>query len=129
MCLGFPGRTTKDTMESVTMPFVAFVSQLLDTRPALTTLPMSGSSEKLTTSAGSPSTTEVAWVPEGPKEGEMVTPAPALVLAKSVASTREGGLGRRVRHQVDGAALGAGGQGTEGQAGQGHGPDGADAAS
>ncbi len=63
------------------------VAQLLETRPALTTLPMSGSSEKLTTSAGSPSTTEVAWVPEGPKEGETVTPAPALVLAKSAAST------------------------------------------
>ena len=48
---------------------------------------MSGSSERFTTSAGSPSTTDVACVPEGPKEGETVTPAPALVLAKSVAST------------------------------------------
>ena len=54
---------------------------------------MSGSSEKLTTSAGSPSTTAVAWVPEGPKEGEMLTPAPALVLAKSAASTVKAGLG------------------------------------
>ena len=48
---------------------------------------MSGSSEKLTRSAGRPLTTEVAWVPDGPKEGETVTPAPALVLAKSAAST------------------------------------------
>ena len=87
MCLGFPGRTTKDTMESVTMPLVAFLSQLLDTRPALTTLAMSVSSEKFTRSAGSPSATEVAWVPDGPKEGETVTPAPAWVLAKSASST------------------------------------------
>ena len=59
----------------------------LDTRPALTTLVMSGSSEKFTTSAGSPLTTEVAWVPEGPKEGVTVTPAPAFVVAKALAST------------------------------------------
>ena len=87
MCLGFPGRTTNDTMESVTMPLVGPLSQELDTSPALTSLSMSGSSERFTTSAGSPSTTDVASVPEGPKEGETVTPAPAFVLAKSVAST------------------------------------------
>ena len=83
MCLGFPGRTMKLTMESVTMPLVAFLSHELDTRPALTSLAMSGSSEKLTTSAGRPSTTEVACVPDGPNEPDTVTPAPELVLAKS----------------------------------------------
>ena len=36
-------------------------------------------------SAGRPSTTEVAWVPEGPKEEETVMPAPAFVLAKAAA--------------------------------------------
>ena len=87
MCLGFPGRTMKETMEFVTMPLVGPWSHELETRPALTTLVMSGSSEKFTRSAGSPSTTEVAWVPEGPKEGETVTPAPALVVAKALAST------------------------------------------
>src|ERR1700693_194836 len=87
MCLGLPGRTTNETMESVTMPLVDPLSQELDTSPAFTTLAMSGSSEKLTRSAGRPLTTEVAWVPEGPKEGVTVTPAPALVLAKSAAST------------------------------------------
>ena len=87
MCLGFPGRTMNETMESVTIPLVGPLSHELDTRPALTSLAMSGSSEKFTTSAGSPSITAVAWVPEGPNEGETVTPAPALVLAKSVAST------------------------------------------
>src|SRR5271168_1654143 len=80
MCLGFPGRTMNETMEFVTIPLVALRFQVLDTRPALTTLVMSGVSEKLTMSAGSPSTTDVAWVPEGPKEEEMVTPVPALVL-------------------------------------------------
>src|SRR5208283_4734845 len=87
MCLGLPGRTTKETMESVTMPLVLPLSHELDTRPALTSLTMSGLREKLTRSAGSPLTTEVAWVPDGPKEGETVTPAPAFVLAKSVART------------------------------------------
>src|ERR1700685_334063 len=85
MCFGFPGRTMNDTMEFVTIPFVPFRSHELETRPALTTLVMSGVSEKLTMSAGSPSTTDVAWVPEGPKEGDTVTPDPALVLAKAVA--------------------------------------------
>src|ERR1700683_1766012 len=87
MCLGFPGRTMKDTMESVTMPLVGPLSHELETSPALTTLSMSGSSEKLTTSAGRPSITEVACVPDGPNDCEIVTPAPAFVLAKSAAST------------------------------------------
>src|ERR1700760_1907353 len=81
MCLGFPGRTTNDTIEFVTMPFVGPLFHELDTSPALTTLVMSGSSEKLRRSAGSPLTTEGDWVPEGPKEEDTVTPAPALVLA------------------------------------------------
>ena len=75
-----------ETMEFVTMPLVGVRSHELETRPALTTLVMSGVSEKLTRSAGSPSTTEVAWVPEGPKEEETVMPAPAFVLAKAAAS-------------------------------------------
>src|SRR5580658_3637900 len=85
MCLGFPGRTMKDTIELVTMPLVGPLSHELETRPALTSLAMSGSSDRLTTSAGSPSMTEVAWVPEGPNDCETVTPAPAFVLAKSAA--------------------------------------------
>src|ERR1700724_3464020 len=87
MCLGLPGRTTNETMESVTMPLVGPLSHELETRPAFTSLAMSGSSEKLTRSAGRPLTTEVAWVPDGPKEGETVTPVPVFVLAKSAAST------------------------------------------
>ena len=45
---------------------------------------MSGVSEKLTTSAGRPSTTEVDWEPEAPKDWEKVTPCPALVAWKAV---------------------------------------------
>src|ERR1700761_8763418 len=86
-CLGFPGRTMNDTMELVTMPLVGVRFHELETRPAFTTLVMSGSSEKLTRSAGRPLITDVACVPEGPKEGEMVTPAPAFVAAKSLART------------------------------------------
>src|SRR5258708_7832785 len=92
MCLGLPGRTMNETTESVTMPLVGPLAHELDTRPALTTLVMSGSSEKFTTSAGSPLTTEVAWVPEGPNEEETVAPAPALVLAKALATTLSAGL-------------------------------------
>src|SRR6516225_10142241 len=77
MCLGFPGRTTNETMESVTMPLVEVLSHALETRPAFTSFSMSGAREKLTTSAPSPSTTAVAWVPEGPNEGDTVTPPPA----------------------------------------------------
>src|ERR1700722_2493592 len=86
MCLGLPGRTMNETIEFVTMPLVGVRSHELATRPALTTLVMSGVSEKFRRSAGSPLTTDVAWVPDGPKEEETVMPAPALVLAKAVAS-------------------------------------------
>src|SRR6185437_17068995 len=82
MCLGLPGRTTNETIGLVTMPLVGVLAQLLETRPALATLSMSSESEKLTTSAGSPSATEVAWVPEGPKDEDTVTPDPALVLRR-----------------------------------------------
>src|SRR5271167_4651353 len=76
MCFGLPGRTMNETMEFVTMPLVGVRSHELETRPALTTLFMSRASEKLRRSAGSPSTTEVAWVPEGPNEEDTVIPAP-----------------------------------------------------
>ena len=127
MCFGLPGRTTNETMELVTMPLVGPLSHELDTSPALTTLSMSGAREKLRRSAGSPSTTDVAWVPDGPKEGEMVTPAPAFVLAKSAASTRERRLRRRVGDQVHAAgALGTGGERAQGQGRECEHSDGAD---
>ena len=66
MCCGFPLRTTKETIELVTIPLVGPLSQDAETSPAFTSLSMSGAREKFTTSAGRPSTTEVAWVPEGP---------------------------------------------------------------
>ena len=75
-------------------------------------------------SAGSPSTTDVAWVPEGPKEEEMVTPEPGLGLGEGGGQGAVGGLGRRVGHQVGGAARGgAGREGGEGQAAEGQGGD------
>ena len=84
MCLGFPLRTTNETMELVTKPLVAFLFQLGLTMPALTSLVMSGVREKLTTSAGRPSTTAVACDPDAPKDWEKVTPCPALVASKAV---------------------------------------------
>ena len=125
MCFGFPLRTTKDTMELVTMPLVVLWSQLFDTRPALTNFAMSGSSEKLTRSAGKPSTTEVAWVPEGPKEGDTVTPLPPWSW-RSPGQHRVRGLGRGVRHEAHRTARGARGQsrdGSEGERGEGEGAD------
>src|ERR1700722_10475442 len=92
MCLGFPLRTTNETMELVTKPLVAFLFQLALTRPALTSLVMSGVNEKLTTSAGRPSTTEVDWEPEAPKDWEKVTPAPALVAWKAGMRAAEAGF-------------------------------------
>src|SRR5271156_804035 len=79
MCFGFPWRTMNDTIESVTMPLVGPLSQLGETSPAVTSFCMSGSREKFTTSAGRPSVTEVACVPDGPKDWENVTPWPADV--------------------------------------------------
>src|SRR5579863_8324534 len=73
MCLGLPGRTTNDTIELVTNPFVGPLAQVALTSPAFTSLFMSGASEKLTTSAGKPFTTAVACVPEGPKDWLKVT--------------------------------------------------------
>jgi len=64
--LRIPLAHTNETIESVTMPLVGPESHDGDTRPALTTLSMSEESEKLTTSAGSPDATSVAWVPDGP---------------------------------------------------------------
>src|SRR5580658_9469780 len=68
MFFGLPLRTTKTTTESVTKPFVGPLSQLDATRPALTSVSMSGVREKLTTSAGCPAATARDWVPDGPKD-------------------------------------------------------------
>ena len=85
MCFGFPLRTTNTTTESVTMPWSGpTVSHFGETRPAFTSFSMSGSSEKLTTSAAWPLMTLVAWVPEGPKEPATVMPSPAGYLEKAV---------------------------------------------
>ena len=67
MCSGLPFGTTKTTTESVTMPFVTGLeSQLEETRPFATRLSMSVAVEKLTTSAGCPAMTALAWLPEAP---------------------------------------------------------------
>jgi hypothetical protein len=79
MCLGLPGRTMNDTIELVTIPWVGVELHLDETMPALTSLVMSGASEKLTTSAGRPSATAVAWEPEAPNDWEKVTLLPAEV--------------------------------------------------
>ncbi len=91
MCLGFPLRTTNETMELVTMPLVGVALQVGETMPAFTSLVMSGASEKLTTSAGRPSTTAVAWEPEAPKDWEKVTALPGR---GGVERLDEGGIGR-----------------------------------
>jgi len=78
------------TVESATKPssaaLVGFFCQLLATRPALTTVFMSGINEKFTTSAGWPAATSWACVPEAPKEFVNVTPCPAGVASKAVSS-------------------------------------------
>src|ERR1700722_11445514 len=91
--LGFPFLTMNETIELVTIPAVGPLSQLGDTIPALTSLSISGVSEKLTTSAGRPETTDVACVPEAPNDVENVTPAPALVALKALMSAEYAGFG------------------------------------
>ena len=87
MSLGLPSLTTNETIELVTIPLVGPLSQVEATRPALTSLFMSGASEKLTTSAGRPLTTAVAWEPEAPKDWEKVTPLPAAVAENDLVRT------------------------------------------
>src|ERR1700677_1359120 len=86
MCFGLPLRTMKDTIELVTMPWVAPEFHLGETIPALTSFCMSGEREKLTTSAGRPSTTAVACEPEAPNDWENVTDLPAVVALKALIS-------------------------------------------
>src|SRR6201996_6542669 len=66
MFFGLPLRTTNVTTEPNGTPLVASLSQSLETLPALTNRVMSGSTEKLTTSAGLPSATTRDLVPEAP---------------------------------------------------------------
>ncbi len=64
--LGLPSRTTKQTTERVTMPWYWLFFQFLATKPRLTSVVMSGSSESMTTSALRPSTIARAWSPDAP---------------------------------------------------------------
>ena len=66
MFFGLPLRTTSETTEPNGMPLVASAFQSLATLSALTSLATSGSTEKLTMSAGLPSTTARDWSPDAP---------------------------------------------------------------
>src|ERR1700759_1754429 len=77
MFFGLPGRTTRVTTDPNGMPLVASLFQSLETLPALTSRVMSGSTEKLTMSAGLPSTTPRDWSPEAPYEVTTWTPLPS----------------------------------------------------
>src|SRR6516162_4386862 len=68
MFFGLPLRTTSVTTDPHGIPLVASVFQALETLPAFTNRAMSGSTEKVTTSAGVPSTTPRDWSPEAPYE-------------------------------------------------------------
>jgi len=83
MCLGLPLRTMITTIDSLTMPFVAFSFQSADTSPALTSFSTSGSSEKFTTSACSPLSTARACAPEPPYDWLKVMPLPSGVASKA----------------------------------------------
>jgi hypothetical protein len=59
-------RTTNTTTDLVIMPLVGPAFQSLATRPVSTSLVMSGSREKVTTSAARPFWTARLWSPEAP---------------------------------------------------------------
>ena len=65
------------------MPLYLFAFHVGATRPALTSVRMSGSSEKSTTSAGSPLTIACAWSAEGPYDCVNETSLPAGVCWKA----------------------------------------------
>ena len=66
MFFGLPLRTISATTDFVTSPCVGVAAQFDDTSPSLTSRVMSGSSENVTTSAGSPDSTARLWSPDGP---------------------------------------------------------------
>ena len=66
MFFGLPSRTAKVTSEPNGSPFWAPAFQSSSTRPAFTSRVISGSTEKLTTSAGLPDSTPRDWSPEAP---------------------------------------------------------------
>src|SRR6266545_767198 len=83
MCFGLPERKTITTTERVTTPLYLFAFHVGATSPALTSVRMSGSSEKSTTSAGSPLTTACAWSADGPYDCVKSTPCPTGVCWKA----------------------------------------------
>ena len=129
MCFGLPGRTMNETMEFVTMPLVGVRSHELDTRPALTTLVMSGVEREVHEVGGQPVDHRGGLGARGPEGGGDGDTRPGLGLGEGGGQRAVGGLWRRVGHQVDGAARGgAGRKGGEGQPAEGQGTDGGGAA-
>src|SRR3954471_1438512 len=83
MFFGLPLRTTSETTDPNGMPLVASAFQSLATLLPLTRRLTSGSTEKLTMSAGLPSTTARDWSPEAPYDVVTATPLPSGVAAKA----------------------------------------------
>src|SRR5262245_23674684 len=83
MFFGLPLRTTSETTDPNGMPLVASAFQSLATLSALTRRVTSGSTEKLTMSAGLPSTTARDWSPDAPYDVVTPTPLPSGVAAKA----------------------------------------------
>src|SRR6201986_5090331 len=77
MFFGFPGRTTSVTTDPKGRPLVASLPQSWETLPALTSRATSGSTEKMPTAAGLPSTTPRDWSPDAPYEAITWTPLPS----------------------------------------------------
>src|SRR5258708_39941268 len=66
MCFGLPFLSTKTTTDFETMPWYAFLSHALSTRPAETRRSTSGEVEKLTTAAGRPAGAALVLAPGPP---------------------------------------------------------------
>src|SRR5260221_13254504 len=79
MCFGLPFLSTKTTTDFETMPWYAFLSHALSTRPAETRRSTSVEIEKLTTSAGRPAATALLCTSEAANDVVNLTPLPAAV--------------------------------------------------
>ena len=126
MCLGFPGRTMKLTMELVTMPLVGALVPRARDQAGLDQLGHVGLEREVHDVGRQPVDHRGGLGARGAEGGGDGHAAARLGGGEVLVEHRVGRLGRRVGHQADRAALRAGRQRREGEGSEGEGADAGD---